>query len=246
MLADLRACERAREQGVPAAQVAGLIVRKRAGFLWAGYILTEEIPGAMTLSRALAAFGGGGSSRDRTGSDFREPAVPFDQPHADGQSPRSSVAGSGGSAGRRLAAENPEAAGVAAGRAGMEDPHDSGAAALARRGVALVRRMHDAGIVHRDLNLGNLLASRDGIFVIDLDGASLQGSLTASQRFGNLSRLDRSYVKLFGERGPLSHEARRGLLAEYCGEDAAMLRDFESRLPGHKRSLFLHGLLGRR
>ena len=197
MLADLRACERARERGVAAAQVAGLILRKRAGFLWAGYLLTEEIPGAVSLSRALGT-------------------------------------------------DDPDAVDGAAGRAGTEDPHGSGAPALARRGVALVRRMHDAGILHRDLNLGNLLAGRDGIHVIDLDGASLHPSLSAAQRFRNLSRLDRSYVKLFGGRGPLSHEDRRGLLAEYCGEDASMLRDFESRLPGHKRSLFRHGLLRRR
>jgi hypothetical protein len=246
MLADLLACERARRLGVPASRAAGLFLRKRAGLLWAGYLLTEEIPGASSLSRALAAFGGGGSSRECTGSDFRESAASFDQRHADDESPRSNVAGPGGSAGRRRAVENSDVVITAAGRAGTEDPRGSDATPLARRAIVLVRRMHDAGILHRDLNLGNLLAAGDDLYVIDLDGASLHEGLTEAQRFGNLSRLDRSYVKLFRERGPLSHEDRLGLLAVYCGGDAAMLRVFESRLPAHKRGLFLHGLLRRR
>lgn len=111
---------------------------------------------------------------------------------------------------------------------------------LAERAIETVREMHDAGIVHRDLNLGNLLARGDRVYVIDLDGARTFSRMTPSLRFSNLSRLDRSYVKLLGAGGPLSHKDRMSLLAQYCGDDEGMRLDFESRLAGHKRRLAWH------
>lgn len=170
MLDDLAASERLRASGVPCAAVAGLVLARRAGPLWRGYLLTEEIPGAVTLDRALILGG-------------------------------------------------------------------SGLAAVA---VRTVRRLHDAGVLHRDLNLKNLLAQGDTVFVIDLDGARVVPSPTPVQRFANLSRLDRSYVKIFREEGPLSHDDRMGLLDAYSGRDAAMRRDLESRIAAHKRSLARH------
>src|SRR5437867_1788365 len=59
MLADLEASERARSRAVPVAAAAGLILRRRAPGLWSAYLLTEEIPGAVTLSRALESAGTG-------------------------------------------------------------------------------------------------------------------------------------------------------------------------------------------
>jgi 3-deoxy-D-manno-octulosonic acid kinase len=70
----------------------------------------------------------------------------------------------------------------------------------------LLRRMHDAGVEHRDLNLGNLLLrnGRDGVveaFVVDLDRARLRvASLPFRTRLGSLRRLERSYAKRFGGR----------------------------------------------
>jgi 3-deoxy-D-manno-octulosonic acid kinase len=72
--------------------------------------------------------------------------------------------------------------------------------------MRLVRRMHDAGLEHRDLNLGNLLL-RDGgdgvpeAFVVDLDGARLHdGGLSMRRRLLALVRLERSYLRLCGDR----------------------------------------------
>jgi len=119
----------------------------------------------------------------------------------------------------------------------------SRARALAELAVVAIRSLHDAGIVHRDLNLGNLLVRGEQISILDLDGAAILDSVPAVRRFSNLSRLDRSYLKLFGEEGALSHEDRRALLRVYCADDAALRRDFESRIAAHKRSLWRHRLL---
>lgn len=117
-----------------------------------------------------------------------------------------------------------------------------GAFELARRAVRGVRRLHDAGIVHRDLNLGNLLVRDAEIFIIDLDGARIRPAVAPADRLGNLFRLDRSYVKSFGGAGPLSPQERRELLAVYCGEDDSLLSAARSRIRRHKRSLAMHRL----
>jgi len=70
--------------------------------------------------------------------------------------------------------------------------------------AALIRRMHDAGIEHRDLNLGNLLlrdpaGEAGAVFVIDLDRARAHdGPLPDDLRRRALQRLERSHLKLFG------------------------------------------------
>jgi len=71
--------------------------------------------------------------------------------------------------------------------------------------LGLVRRMHDAGIEHPDLNLGNLLLRLDEsgpcAWVIDLDRARLSsGPLAFAARQRAVRRLERSYLKVSGER----------------------------------------------
>jgi 3-deoxy-D-manno-octulosonic acid kinase len=64
-----------------------------------------------------------------------------------------------------------------------------------------VRSMHDAGLEHRDLNATNLVWTPAGLAVVDLDGARLHsGPLSPALRLRALRRLDRSWVKLFGDR----------------------------------------------
>jgi hypothetical protein len=67
--------------------------------------------------------------------------------------------------------------------------------------MQLVKRMHDAGLEHTDLNVGNILV-RPGLsgepeaFVIDLDNARLHlNSLSLRSRKRSLQRLERSYLK---------------------------------------------------
>lgn len=61
---------------------------------------------------------------------------------------------------------------------------------------AAVARMHAAGVVHRDLNLKNLLVGPDGgVWILDL-GPSRLSAAAAGRRAANLARLYRSALKL--------------------------------------------------
>jgi hypothetical protein len=78
------------------------------------------------------------------------------------------------------------------------------------------------------------------VFVIDLDGARIVPAPSPAQRFRNLSRLDRSYVKIFRDGGPLTHDDRLALLQVYAASDADLRRALESRIAAHKRSIARH------
>ena len=87
-----------------------------------------------------------------------------------------------------------------------------GAEDLARRAVrgaatagdvqavkAAVRRLHDAGIVHPDLNLGNFLLTPGAVQIIDLDRVTFSGRpVTERLRRRALRRIERSCEKLTG------------------------------------------------
>jgi len=79
------------------------------------------------------------------------------------------------------------------------DPPGSVALDAAMR---VVRGMHDAGVEHPDLNLGNLLVREEGgrppeAWVVDLDRARLhERPLSLALRRRSLRRLERSFMKL--------------------------------------------------
>jgi hypothetical protein len=102
---------------------------------------------------------------------------------------------------------------------GAPSPPDVAAA------VAAIRAMHDRGVDHRDLNLGNVLVGADGAaLVIDLDRARLHpGPLAFGPRARALSRLERSSVKLLGPAPRAAGRDLRRLWYEaYAGADAAL------------------------
>ncbi len=99
--------------------------------------------------------------------------------------------------------------------------------AAARACALAVRRMHDAGIVHADLHLKNLLAGEgpDGkpggaAWVIDLDLARREeGPLPIDPRVSNLARLYRS-VEKHRRRGLWIGDAEvEAFCEDYFGED---------------------------
>lgn len=95
----------------------------------------------------------------------------------------------------------------------------------AMRGVlCAVRVAHDAGLVHPDLNLGNLMiretTGEEGTWIIDLDGARLwPDPLPLRRRIAELRRMERSYKKWFGDDGPLGRDVRTTWLRWYAGEN---------------------------
>jgi hypothetical protein len=124
-------------------------------------------------------------------------------------------------------------------------PPPRGALAAA---MALVHSMHDVGLHHPDLNLGNLLArpGRDRsweAFVIDLDRARLgSGPLGYRQRVRSIRRLERSYLKQFGDEGPLGDDASRGWYMAYAGDDPDLARRLEASRRAGRFWMRLHRL----
>jgi len=114
--------------------------------------------------------------------------------------------------------------------------------------IGLVLLMHEAGLEHRDLNLGNLLvrggAGRCDAFVIDLDGASFNaGPLSFGRRRAALRRLERSYVKqaiLSGGR-PIQTERDR-IYELYAAGDSALAAQLQRGRALGNFQIFLHRL----
>lgn len=73
--------------------------------------------------------------------------------------------------------------------------HPTEAPELMRRCGALIRRMHDLGVMHADLQVLNLLAGPDGLYLIDFDKARRFPALSRRLRNRALLRLRRSFVK---------------------------------------------------
>ncbi len=112
--------------------------------------------------------------------------------------------------------------------------------------VRFVRSIHDAGLQHRDLNLGNLMVRpvkgiAENAAVLDLDGARLHGGgVPFRLRMISLWRLERSMVKRFGTRGPLGTDYRRSWAAAYSAGDAALARRIMRWWPVGKILLAVH------
>ena len=120
-------------------------------------------------------------------------------------------------------------------------------AARARRGglmradlaaaLTAIRAMHDRGVVHPDLNLGNVMvrvgdAAATRAAVIDFDRARfLTGPAGFSVRQAALRRLERSCAKITGSPGPLGPGSENLWYAMYAADDGAL----RARLDGGRR-----------
>lgn len=66
----------------------------------------------------------------------------------------------------------------------------------------VVKKMHDAGVWHADLNVFNVLIdAQQQIHLIDFDKAKILSVVNSKQRQSNLLRLRRSLIKVRGEVG---------------------------------------------
>ncbi len=108
--------------------------------------------------------------------------------------------------------------------------------------ASAVRRMHDAGLRHADLNLKNLILSGEQVaYVIDLDrGRFLDGALDADARAANLLRLARSFLKAGGDR--LQSSLPHRFLAAYSRGDGSLRRALRRRLQTYPLAFHLHRL----
>ena len=112
--------------------------------------------------------------------------------------------------------------------------------------VGVIRKMHDAGIEHRDLNLGNLLLRRRAgmgseAFVVDLDRARLWDEpVSWNERIRALRRLERSSVKLFGERPLQGFDLRRRWYEAYAQGDQNLAMRLDKARRANRLWLGLH------
>jgi glycosyltransferase involved in cell wall biosynthesis len=121
---------------------------------------------------------------------------------------------------------------------------------LVSLGRALAR-WHHAGLIHRDLNAGNILvvdgkagdSTGQKMWVIDLESARLCRSPSRSRRATALARLERSLLKILGAEAPGPRERLR-VLGAYAMEWSLLEGRPPRRAAGMARGLL--GPLGRR
>ena len=112
---------------------------------------------------------------------------------------------------------------------------------ILRESAVLVRRMHDAGFLHADLNLTNLVLEPGArgplVHIVDLDRGRLQSRVGLSERALNLARLLRSYEKWLAAEAPLSGREELYFLRCYARSEGAMVRRLWRFLQNYRRSL---------
>jgi 3-deoxy-D-manno-octulosonic acid kinase len=121
-------------------------------------------------------------------------------------------------------------------------------AALAREVGQAVRRLHDAGVEHRDLQLRNVLAAPEPsagprrIVVIDLDGARYhpRRGVPVRLRAANLGRLTRSVIKngLWDRR--IGEREAAAFMEGYTGEDRALREELGGWVARERLKIRLH------
>lgn len=108
----------------------------------------------------------------------------------------------------------------------------------------LIRKMHDIGFLHADLNVTNILFGRgadgDRVQIVDLDGGAFHDRIGFRGRFRNLARLLRSYEKWIAGRFRLSVREELIFLRRYCRNDRILLKRFQRALQRHRSRLGLH------
>jgi len=105
----------------------------------------------------------------------------------------------------------------------------------------LVRAMHQAGFLHADLNVTNLVLERgldcEVLHVLDLDRGRFVDVLSTTDRYRNLARLVRSYEKWIADRVRLTQREEILFLLRYCGDDRRRLRELVRRLARYRARL---------
>lgn len=89
--------------------------------------------------------------------------------------------------------------------------------------MATIRAMHDRGVIHRDLNLGNVMLRGQDVAVIDFDRARfVLGPVPFAIRQEGIRRLERSCAKITGEPGVLGAGSEDLWYDLYAGSDTAL------------------------
>lgn len=109
--------------------------------------------------------------------------------------------------------------------------------------AAAVRSFHDAGALHSDLHLGNLLirerSDATEVVIVDLDRTTRSARVTPAQRMRELMRLHRSLVK----RRLVQHVGSRcyaRFLESYTGGDRQLREELRAHLARERFRVAVH------
>jgi len=113
--------------------------------------------------------------------------------------------------------------------------------------LAVVRGLHDAGIEHPDLNLGNLLIDAAGRgWVVDLDDCKVhETALSVDRRIDAVRRIERSYLKTCF-LNDVAEEPRIEWSAAYAPNDEGLAQRWDQRKERDLAKLTRHRLAWRR
>ena len=110
---------------------------------------------------------------------------------------------------------------------------------------AAVRRLHEAGVRHRDLHVKNLLlrevGDRTETLIVDLDRARPALRASARARMAEIMRLYRSLVRR-GLADGLGPEGCQRFLEAYTDQDQRLRASLLAHLPRERRRLARHAL----
>jgi tRNA A-37 threonylcarbamoyl transferase component Bud32 len=82
-----------------------------------------------------------------------------------------------------------------------------------RRTAELIRGMLEAGLIHEDLNVKNILLTNDGAYVLDLDRCRLAGRVSEHDAQRMRNRFFRSVNKWETRTGQRVHDVARNVLS---------------------------------
>jgi 3-deoxy-D-manno-octulosonic acid kinase len=119
----------------------------------------------------------------------------------------------------------------------IEKNRDTGAlvAQVLKGAGAAIRRMHEAGIDHADLNMNNVLVDdSDAACIIDFDKAASYRELGLRRRIRNLRRLLRSLRKLSAKGPPLEDADFSMIIEGYAGDDPVLFTVLEKKTLGSR------------
>ena len=115
----------------------------------------------------------------------------------------------------------------------MDDPMPASRRRLAGTIARTIRMAQDGGLDHRDLNLGNLLASPVGngfqVHLVDLAGSRMRRPLPMRERIRVLKRFRRSWEKQLFLRGRRPGIEVNRFLADYASGNRELLRVLRAR-----------------
>lgn len=113
---------------------------------------------------------------------------------------------------------------------------------------SLVKKFHDNGFFHRDLQLKNILVSRGQTFIIDFDRCYRKSQLSLKQKINNILRLKRSVEKWKRTGLPVTRTDQMRFFLSYIEGDLTIRSSIKKALhfykllyPIHQLSWFIKG-----